>query len=175
MTDIDPAVVARVPTKPYRGEGFRHQTPKYDPLSGEGARRRGGRFNPPQSFPVLYLCTTRGCTVAEFLRAGGRLAIGPEGLLPRQLYRYDVQLDRILDLTDTSILEQLGLSAPDLVGEDLSPTRSVGESAHSLGLQAIRSRSATEKDDVLAVFLENLGLGTLAPALEETWETIDDL
>ena len=175
MTDLDPGVIASLPTKPYRGDGFRQQAPKYDPLSGEGARRRGGRFNPPQSFPVLYLCTTRVCTVAEFLRAGSRLAIGPEGLLPRQLFRYEVGLDRIVDLTDASILEQLGFAAADLVFEDLSSTRSIGEAAHALGIQAIRSRSATEQDHVLAVFIENLGLGTLVPTLEETWETIDDL
>jgi hypothetical protein len=113
--------------------------------------------------------------VAEFLRAGNSLAIGPEGLLPRQLFRYDVGLDRIVDLTDTSILERLGVAQTDLVGEDLSLTRSIGEAAHALGIQAIRSRSATEQDQVLALFLENLGLGTLVPNLEETWETIDDL
>ncbi|HZA40872.1 MAG TPA: RES family NAD+ phosphorylase [Actinomycetota bacterium] len=175
MTDLDPALVAKLPTRPFRGDGFRQQAPKYDPLSGEGARRRGGRFNPPRSFPVLYLCTTRACTVAEFLRAGNRHAIGPEGLLPRQLFRYEVGLDRIVDLTDASMLEQLGLAVPDLVGEDLSLTRSIGEAAHALGIQSIRSRSATEQDDVLAVFLENLGSGTLVANLEETWETIDDL
>lgn len=175
MTDLDPALIARLPTTAYRGAGFRQQAPKYDPLSGEGARRRGGRFNPPQSFPVLYLCTTRACTVAEFLRAGNRLAIGPEGLIPRQLFRYEVGLDRIVDLSVTWIHERLGLAQTDLVGEDLSLTRSIGEAAHALGIQAIRSRSATEQDQVLAVFLENLGLGTLVPNLEETWETIDDL
>lgn len=175
MTDLDPAVMSSVPTKPYRGDGFRQQAPKYDPLSGEGARRRGGRFNSPQSFPVLYLCTTRACTVAEFMRAGSRLAIGSEGLLPRQLFRYDVGLDRTVDLTDASILEELGLAMADLVGEDVSLTRRAGETAHALGIQAIRSRSATEQDYALAVFLENVGLGVLVPTLEDTWETIDDL
>lgn len=122
-----------------------------------------------------YLCTTRACAVAEFLRAGNRLAIGSDGLLPRQLFSYGVELDRVLDLTDASILDQLGSAQADLVGEDLTATRSIGEAAHALGTQAIRSRSATEQDDVLAVFLENLGLGILVPTLEETWETISDL
>lgn len=175
MTDLDPALIAGLPAKPYGGGGFRQQAPRYDPLSGEGARRRGGRFNPPQSFPVLYLCTTRACTVAKFLRAGNRLAIGPEGLLPRQLFKYEVGLQRVLDLTDTSMLEELGVAVADLLGEDLSLTRSIGETAHALGLQGIRSRSATEQNDVLAVFLENLGLATLVPVLQEAWERIDDL
>ncbi len=174
MSDLGP-IIASLPTKPYRDDGFRQQAPSYDPLSGEGARRLGGRFNPPQSWPVVYLCTTRACTVAEFLRAGNRLAIGPEGLLPRRLYRFEVGPERVLDLTNTSVLEQLGLGAADVMGQDLSTTRSIGEAAHSLAIQAIRSRSATGQDHVLAVFLENLGPGTMVPALEETWKTIDDL
>lgn len=39
--------------------GYRNQAPGFDPRSGEGARRFGGRFTPPNSFPVIYLCTTR--------------------------------------------------------------------------------------------------------------------
>ena len=29
-------------------------------MSGEGARIHGDRFNPPDKFPVLYLCTVTG-------------------------------------------------------------------------------------------------------------------
>ena len=175
MANIDPAVIPQLQTWDFSGECFRQQAPKYDPLSGEGARRQGGRFNPPHSFPVLYLCTTRACAVAELRRAGGRLAIGLEGLLPRQLYRYEVNLGRILDLTDVPTLTALGYSLSDMVSEDVSVTRAIGESAHSFGLQAVRSRSATTQDEVLAVFLENVGLGTLSASLSETWETVEDL
>ncbi|MFV0302812.1 MAG: RES family NAD+ phosphorylase [Paracoccus sp. (in: a-proteobacteria)] len=43
----------------YRGECFRAHNPRwsFEPLSGEGARRHGGRFNPP-GVPALYLSTT---------------------------------------------------------------------------------------------------------------------
>jgi RES domain-containing protein len=54
--------------RPYEGSAFRQQSPRHDPLSGDGARILGGRFNPPESFPVLYLCTTRACAVAEAIR-----------------------------------------------------------------------------------------------------------
>jgi RES domain-containing protein len=124
---------------------------------------------------VLYLCTTRACAIAEFRRAAGRLAIGPEGLLPRQLYRYEVGVDRVLDLTDENTLNQLGFHLSDLVGEDVSTTRSVGEAAHAFGIKAIRSRSATGQDDVLAVFAENVGVSTLTASLAETWEALRDL
>jgi RES domain-containing protein len=175
MTNLDPAVIPRLPTQSFLGECFRQQAPKYDPLSGEGARRQGGRFNPPRSFPVLYLCTTRACAVAELRRAGGRLAIGLEGLLPRQLYRYEVNLVRVVDLTDEATLTALGYSLSDMISEDLSLPRAIGESAHSFGIQAVLCRSARTQDDVLAVFLKNVGLSTLSASLGETWETVEDL
>jgi len=34
---------------------YRNQARGFDPRSGDGARRFGGRFNPPHSVPVLYL------------------------------------------------------------------------------------------------------------------------
>lgn len=175
MAKSDAAAVAALPGVSYEGAGYRQQAPEFDPLSGEGARRKGGRFNPPDSFSVLYLCSTRACAVAEFYRAGNRLAIGPEGLLPRHLFRYEIQLDQVLDLTRTENLEQLGVSPSDLVGEDLSVTRSIGEGAHSLGIQAIRSPSAAGQDDVLALLIENIGSGVINPGLAEVWSTLSDV
>lgn len=98
--EINAEQVATAPRIAYLGEAFRHMAAQWeDPLSGEGARIHGGRFNPPNSFPVLYLCATRPCVVAELRHRGERMVIGVKGLLPRVLYRYEVSLDRILDLT----------------------------------------------------------------------------
>jgi RES domain-containing protein len=146
-----------------------------DPLSGEGARINGGRFNPPDSFPVLYLCTTRLCAAAELAHRGERLVIGVAGLLPRVLYRYQVTLDRVLDLTSTETLEHLGVTTAQIIGTDLVPPRAIGEAAHATGFEAIRAPSATGVDDVLAVFPELLASGRLIPHLEDRWESIDDL
>ena len=52
---------AAAPRGAYLGEAFRHMATGWDdPLSGEGARIHGDRFNPPDKFPVLYLCTVTG-------------------------------------------------------------------------------------------------------------------
>lgn len=175
MAQIDAAAVVALSAASYEGAGYRQQAPEFDPLSGEGARRKGGRFNPPDSFSVLYLCSTRACAVAEFYRAGNRLAIGPEGLLPRHLYRYDIRLDRIVDLTRTESLGQLGIPQSDLVGENHSATRDLGKMAYSLGIQAIRSPSATGRDDVIALFIENIGSGVINPEWAEVWAILDDV
>ncbi len=115
---VDPERLARAHLTPFTGTGYRHLSPKYDPLSGEGARINGGRFNPPGSFPVLYLCLTRSCALAELRRAGDRQSIGVEGLLPRDLYRYHVALDGVLDLTDIRTRTEVGVSSEVLTCPD---------------------------------------------------------
>ena len=168
--------VATAPHVAFVGETFRHMAARWDdPLTGEGARIRGGRFNPPDSFPVLYLCTSRSCTVAELRRLGRRQPIGVEGLLPRVLYRYETVLDRVLDLTSQATLEQLGITDQQVTGGDLTIPRRIGEAAHATGSQAIKAPSATGVDQVIAVFPESLGSGRLMPELLERWETVEDL
>jgi RES domain-containing protein len=174
--EISTEQVATAPRIAYSGEAFRHMAAQWDdPLSGEGARIQGGRFNPPDSFPVLYLCATRPCAAAELRLRGERLVIGVEGLLPRVLYRYDVSLDQVLDLTSGETLDHLGITTAQIIGADLTIPRQIGESAHATGSQAIRAPSATGVDEVLAMFPELLGSGRLLPELLERWGSVDDL
>ncbi|MGH9109003.1 MAG: RES family NAD+ phosphorylase [Acidimicrobiales bacterium] len=169
---IDAGRVAATPLAPFAGQGWRHLGPRYDPLSGEGARIHGGRFNPPGSFPVLYLCQSRPCAVAELRRLGERQAIGVEGLLPRMLYRYEINLDRVLDLTDDAVRAQVGLGLQALTGPDWSTCQELGSTLHALGTQGVSSPSATGVGDVLAVFVQRIGLGRLESHLAEEWHSL---
>jgi len=72
-------------------------------------------------------------------------------------------------------MELLGVSEEDLVGEDLSIARAIGESAEALGMQAVRSFSATRQDHVLVVFLQNIGGGVLEPSADEVWSSLADV
>jgi RES domain-containing protein len=172
---VEPERVATARLVTFAGSGYRHLSPKYDPLSGEGARLNGGRFNPPGSFPVLYLCLSRHCAAAELQRAGERQAIGTEALLPRRLFRYDVRLERVLDLTVDAVRRSVGVSTQALTGPDWAVCQELGVAAHALGVQAVRSPSATGVDDVLAVFAHNLALGRLEPHLVEEWRSLEDV
>ena len=172
---VDASRVADAPLTRFTCEGWRHLPPEYDPLSGEGARLHGGRFNPPASFPVLYICQGRPCAVAELKRLGERQAIGVEGLLPRALYRYEIDLDRILDLTDVDVRAQVGLGVDALIGPDWTACQELGVAAHALGVRGINSPSATGVDDVLAVFVQHVGLGRLEPHPVEEWHSLDQL
>ena len=53
-----------------------------DPLSGEYARGRGGRWNPPGSFPVVYLNGDDRVARANLLHRFAGLPYGPEDLDP---------------------------------------------------------------------------------------------
>lgn len=175
MAPIDAAAVASVHPVPFTGMGFRHLAPSYDPLSGEGARIHGGRFNPPDSFSVLYVCLSRECAVAELLRRGDREVVGAAGFLPRRLYAFRIDLARVLDLCDRPVREHLGIGAADLIGDDVGPTREIGVAAYGLSLQAVRSPSAAGVGDVLAVFPQHIGTSTFEPSLAEDWTSLEQL
>lgn len=72
MSPLDGAKLATAPRIALSTTAVRHLSPNYDPRSGEGARLSGGRSNPPDSFPALYLCETRPCAVTELTRLGRR-------------------------------------------------------------------------------------------------------
>lgn len=155
--------------------GYRNQAPGFDVRSGEGARRFGGRYNPPRSFPVIYLCLTKPCVVAELRRQAVRQGVQVEDLLPRELWSMTTQLETVLDLTDGSALKAAGVHSADLVRPGHTFTQQIGEAAHERGVQAIKAPSATGVDEVLALFPENLAGATMHVELVEVWESSRDL
>lgn len=170
MATFDPTRLSGVAPTALDSVGYRHQAPGFDPRSGEGARRLGGRYNPPRSFPVIYLCLTRPCVVAELTTQAARQSVQVSDLLPRELWSVATTLERVLDLTDQPVLYTLGIATGDLVRPDHAFTQQIGEAAHERQLQAIRSPSATGIDQVLAVFPDNLGAATLRVELVQVWE-----
>lgn len=173
--EIDPRAVATAPVAPFAGIGWRQQSPRHDPLSGDGAQLAGGRFNPAGSFPVLYLCLSRACAVAELQRAAARQALDVVDLLPRHLYRYEIALDRVLDLTATPTQKAVGLAAEVLTGPEWTACQELGTTAHALGWQGLVAPSATGVGDVLAVFVQHIGIGIVNPNLAMEWHRADNL
>jgi len=175
MASLDPRMVGRLHGVRLTAVAYRNQAAGFDPRSGEGARRHGGRFNPPRSFPVLYVCLTRPCVAAELTRQAERQGLSVEDILPRELWQISAELEKVLDLTDAATLEALALTADDLVRDDHRFTQDLGEAAHEHGFQAIRTPSATGVDHILAIFTENLAGAVLAVELVALWTTADDL
>lgn len=175
MTDGVEDRLARLELTSYTGHAYRQQSPGYDPRSGVGARRRGGRFNPPRSYPVLYLTLSVETAAAELQRSAQRTGLSLAEALPREVFRYDVSLSRVLDLREVGTLEQLGVTREELLAGDQARSRQIGEGAARNGIQAILAPSATETGEVLAVILDNLGTGRCDPSLVTVWASVADV
>lgn len=125
------------------------------PLSGQGALRFGGRWNPPGHFPVVYLAHPRQAFLAELRRAID-LTTRPARPGPRRLFRIRVHDLRVLDLTTEQRLAAVGLTRADLESDEPTACQEVGRLAHLLDYQGIHAPSTTSHGDVLAVFERRL-------------------
>lgn len=93
----------------FRGYAYRAHKPRWaweNPLSGEGARRRGGRFNRPGT-PTFYTALSLFGAVREVSQP-----LFP--LQPVLLCSYDVDVEPVFDATDESDLAAVGAAAADL-------------------------------------------------------------
>ena len=173
---IDPDTVERVDRLSpvaWSGVAGRHLAPGRNPISGEGARVPGGRWNPPDSFPALYLALDVDTVAAEFYRLAARQALPPEGLLPRELYRFEMTLAAVLDLRDAEVREQVGLDERELGGDDLRPCQGIGAAAHHLGREGVLAPSAAGSGAVLVVFRDRLGAGSdVRPLDHRVWRSL---
>lgn len=174
MIENDEDRLARVELVPYAGSAYRHQSPDLDPLSGVGARRRGGRFNPPRSFPVLYLGLELDTVAAELRRSAARTGLNVLDALPREVFRYDVDVSRVLDLRDPSTLDALETTLDELLAADRLRGQQIGVAALHSDAQAILAPSATGTGTVLAVLLDNLGASRCTANLQATWRSLGD-
>jgi RES domain-containing protein len=72
----------------------------HQPLSGAGAARRGGRWN-PKGIPAQYLSAELTTAVAEYEQ--------DIGIRPGTFCAYNVKVDRVFDLTSVDVLASLGV------------------------------------------------------------------
>ncbi len=98
----------------YRFQAVDFPTPG-DVLSGHGARRRGGRWNPP-GLATLYGSTTDFVALEE-CKANDRY-YGVETKSPRLLVAIEAQLTRLLDLTAPALRREMALTLKELASED---------------------------------------------------------
>lgn len=135
------------------------------PLDPSFAAEGGGRWNPPGSFPVTYLCATREVARANVLRRFVGLPYGVLDLRPDRrpsLVETDVPEHRSVDVVTDPGCRAAGLplSYPfDGRGVRLGwhRTQPIGATAWSQGERAIACRSAAlpegERGEELAWFV----------------------
>jgi RES domain-containing protein len=93
----------------FRGTCYRAHDPKwaFSPLSGDGARTHGGRFNPRRQ-PALYLALT---IEGMFLEMGHGFA---RRFDPLTVCTYDVDVEDIVDLRDGTGRKSNGVALAEL-------------------------------------------------------------
>jgi len=127
----------------HNGLLYRALNPIYarDPLSGEGARRHGGRFN-PKGMHALYT----SLSVMTALREANQIGT----LQPTTLVAYEADIGPIFDATDAAELSAQGLTEADLAADDWrlsmletgkAPTQALAERLKSMGYAGLRVRS----------------------------------
>ena len=158
----------------WSGTTYRHTAPRRDPLSGEGARLLGGRWNAPDGTATIYLASPEATCRAEAQRL-----IDSQGVtgvrFPRTIHTISVAELRVVDLSDPDRLASVGLSIDDIEAADWSPCQRVGEAAAFLGHQGLVVLSATGSGIVIAAFEPRLNPSQLIVLDASDVPTPDDV
>ena len=129
-------------------------------LSPQGNNKCGGRYNPPGEFTVLYLGESLNVCKAE-----SNARTNPHLLAPQILGKIEISLEKVLDLTDDTNLEILGLKKKDLMYKKSENgwklTQRLARLAYQLEVEAILVPSSTEKGNNLAVFDKHIKKGNI--------------
>lgn len=127
----------------YSGLLYRAVNPVWarEPLSGEGARRHGGRFN-AKGTPALYTSTAIMTAIREANQVGT--------LQPTTLVAYRADVEAIFDATDEAVLGAYDTSPADLARDDWrivmrehgeAPSQALARRLVEEGFAGIRVRS----------------------------------
>lgn len=145
---------------PFSAVAYRYTTAHREPLSGEGSRRHGGRWNPKDLFPTIYLAIPESTCMGEVQRAAASNHLSVERMLsvPYVFHTIAIQGLHVLDLRSVDALNRVGLQAEDISG-DWSACQTVGHAAWFLDFAGVLAPSAMGKGLTLAVFEHKAGPG----------------
>ena len=141
------------------------------------AAERGGRWNPPESFPVVYLCRSVAVARANVYRRLERQPYGPEDLRPGAgpvLVRTTVPEDRYLNVVTDAGCRDAGL--PTTYPRDgrrrivpHSRCQPIGLRAQEAGLPGVAARSAVGRRRGARLLREDGDSGEAAVRVFEDW------
>jgi len=138
--------VAVLPTTEFKGEAWRHMFGDNPP---ELANTGGARWN-PAGVDAIYASLERETAIAE-----GDFRVQLEPIRPRArrtVYRLNVHLTAVVDLTSPDARRRLGLSDADLADLTLTKTAAVGGAVEWLGYDGILVPSIRADGVNLVVF-----------------------
>lgn len=118
-------------------------------LTMDGAFLYGGRYNLAEEFGALYLSDSpEGCTA--------ELARRPASPHDYIISSIKITLTKVCDLTDETLLADLGLTANELKSDDWTDTQVLGDLVRQAGFEAIIVPSAAGEFNNLVIFMDRL-------------------
>lgn len=75
----------------------------------------------------------------------------------RTMYSYDVKLTNMLDVSNSTVRSQLGLSLDSIVGESYDVTHAIGRYAYGNGYNGIIAPSVGQTEKLILFFLTQRG------------------
>jgi RES domain-containing protein len=118
-----------------------------------------GRWQRGEIVRALYLADSPETAWAEWFRHSAELGVPPQTRLPRDLWRFEVDLDGVADLTTDGVLAAHGVTGRMSPSRRQWPeTQPVGEAYWRSGSRAVVAPSAAHQGGrVLAVFRTRKG------------------
>jgi RES domain-containing protein len=126
--DVDPA--------PVSGVWFRHVPAGGAPLF-RPERPADLRWQHGEIVEGFYLADSEETAWAEWYRALAELALPPMRQLPRDLWRFELDVDRVADLSSSERLERVGLDVPVPDRRQWPAFQAVGETLFAEGWAGI--------------------------------------
>lgn len=138
-----------------------------DLLTGIGSQIVGARWNPPGSFPTVYLTLDPHTAIDEVLAHFRHYQLPIETAMPRVLVSVMARLSKVLDFTDGRTRSTLRVSGHRMLDEPWRAeqkagrealTQALGRLAHELGWVGLLVPSAARRPGInLIVFPDLLG------------------
>ncbi len=134
---------------PWAGQTFRHMFGAYPP---DAENIRGARWN-PLGVAAIYTSLAREGALAE---AEHQIAVQPiPPRATRTIYTIELTLASVLDLTDSELLQSLGVGQAELTADDMTACRQLGGAVHWLERDGLLLPSARSPSTNLVIFPAN--------------------
>ena len=129
----------------FRGFVYRIHAADKNALDTEASKISGGRWNKANRFGALYASLTKETAQAEYTSQLLKRGLTPEDLTHRLVTTIQVQLEKVLDLTDPDWQKEFGITKPELESDEQTCRKKileVCEKARAQNFEAILSPSA---------------------------------
>ncbi len=114
-----------------------------------------GRWQHGEVVGALYFADSEATAWAEWYRALAELAIPPDRQMPRDLWRWDIDVDQVADLSKAEELASIGLTPPRPTRREWSEFQAVGEGLWGAGHHGVIAPSAARPTGkILCLFRE---------------------